>query len=517
MEQAGQIKLTNYALFLESFPPEYEVRIIENSSWSCAHGIERWRSDCGCSVARKPEWNQAWRAPLREGLDRLAGKLTGIFEERAGRYFNNPWKARDAYITLFPDPSAEKRESFLKNFAVQTLEYEEQVEAFQLMESQRMALYMFTSCGWFFDDISGLEPVQVLKYAARAMELVEPWAGRELETGLIKHLSVATSNDPDERDGKYVYETRVRPSRIDPSLAAAHHAFAGLVVEIPGEDGLFSEMVRPTAEQRLTKEGIRAILGEAQIFEIGTGRVHKRAYLALRGQDGKMSCLVGQRDNKTLPDLTMDNLDKAEETFSPLVAGVKKYGLKDLIPDMRKFLMDGLALNVALNTRDYVRKNNGFLENFLSLPAHDKESGLEIPKDILSILLKDEMERLLAPNQEKGATDLTRLRDLVAQAKALNVTMNEQRIRYMAQDYLSRQMDRLAGDPDRISTENIISFLDLADELNLKPDLWKCQNMFYNLYRNPEFAGTLAPELSSGFYELGRRLGFLVKETLMDS
>ncbi len=513
LEQSGQMKLTNYGLFLESFPPEYEVRIIENSSWSCAHGIERWRSDCGCSVGQKPGWNQAWRAPLREGLDWLAGKLAGIFEERAGRHFKDPWKARDEYIDVFPNPSAVKREIFLKPHAVRPLEYEEQVEALQLLESQRMALYMFTSCGWFFDDISGLEPVQVLKYAARAMELVEPWAGKELETGLIKFLSRATSNDPDERDGKHVYETRVRPSRIDPSLAAAHHAFDGLVEKIPGEDGLFSEIVRPTTEQLLTGEDIRAILGEAQVVEIGTGRESKRSYLAICGKNGKMSCHVGERAEKILPDLTMDNLEKAQEIFGLHVAGVKTYGLKDLIPDMRASLMEGLAVHIARKTRDYVRKYNGFLEEFLSLPVNKKESGFEIPKNILSILLTDEMERLFAPNQEKRAADRTRLIDLAARAKSLNVTPNEQRIRRMAQDYLSHQMNRLAHNPDLVSMKNVLVFLNLAHEVNLKPDLWKCQNIFYELYHNPEFTVTLAPELTSFFYELGNRLGFLLEET----
>jgi hypothetical protein len=168
---------------------------------------------------------------------------------------------------------------------------------------------------------------------------------------------------------------------------------------------------------------------------------------------------------------------------------------------------------VDLNTGDYVRKYNGFLEEFLSLPVNNKESGLEIPKNILSILLTDEMERLFASNQEKRTTEMTRLHDLAAQAKSLNLTLNEQRIRHMAQDYLCRQMNRLALEPDRISMKNIISFLNLADDLNLKPDLWKCQNMFYDLHCNPEFTDNLAPEVSSGFYELGRRLGFLLEET----
>jgi len=514
IEQAGQIKLTNYGLFLESFPPKYEVRIIENSSWSCAHGVERWRSDCGCSVARKPGWNQAWRAPLREGLDWLANELAGIFEERAGQYFKDPWNARDEYITLFPASSAEKRELFLKDFAVRPLGHEEQVEAFQIMESQRMALYMFTSCGWFFDDISGLEPVQVLKYAARAMELVKPWSEKDLETGLFKFLGKAKSNDPDYRDGKHVYETLVRPSSIGPSRATANYAFTGLVEGIPGENGLFSEMVRPLAEQGLTKEDIQAILGEVQVVEIGTGRDHKRTYLALRGKSGTLSCLVGERTDKIQPVLTMDTLDKAEEAFSLHSAGVTKFGLKDLIPDTRKSLMQSLTANAARNAKDYILKYSGFFEEFLSLPVNTKESGLEIPENILSILLTDEMERFFTSNQNKLTIDGTRLLDLTAQAKAMKLTLNEQRIRNMAQDYLSRRMNRLAHDPDRISIENIISFLNLADELNLELDLWECQNMFYDLYCNPAFTGALAQDLSSAFHDLGRRLGFLIERLI---
>ncbi|MCD6298139.1 MAG: hypothetical protein J7M30_13400, partial [Deltaproteobacteria bacterium] len=305
----------------------------------------------------------------------------------------------------------------------------------------------------------------------------------------------------------------VRPSRIDPSRATAHHAFAGLVVGIPVEESLFSEMVRPLAEQGLAGEDIQAILGEVQLVEIGTGREHKRAYLALRGKIGKMSCLVGERADKILPVLTMDNLDKAEETFRLHLAGVKRYGLKDLIPDTLKSVMQGLTVNLARNAKDYVRKYNGFVEEFLSLPQDTEGSVPEIPENILSILLTDEMERLFASDQDKSTTDMTRLHDLTAQAKSLKITLNEQGVRRMAQDYLSRQMNRLAHDPYRVSIENIISFLNLADELNLEPDLWECQNMFYDLYCNPEFTGTLAPELSSAFHELGRRLGFIVEET----
>ena len=293
LEQGERIKLANYGLFLEKFPPQDEVKIVENSSWSCAHGVDRWRADCGCSVSRTPEWNQAWRAPLREGLDWLGNELAAIFVERGGRLFKDPWKARDEYITLFLDSTAEVRERFIRRHSLRSLGQEEQLEAFQLLEFERMALYMFTSCGWFFDDISGLEPVQVLKYAARAMELAEPWANKDLESGLMKYLSNARSNDPDYRDGKDVYETRVRPIRIDPSRAIAHYGLAGLTEGVSRAGGLFSETVRPLSELSLTEGDVKAVLGQAEVVEVGTGRVFKKAYLASHGETGRLNCLVG--------------------------------------------------------------------------------------------------------------------------------------------------------------------------------------------------------------------------------
>ena len=520
IEQGGEIKSTNYGLFLEKFPPLDEVKIVENSSWSCVHGVERWRADCGCSVSQTPEWNQAWRAPLREGLDWLADELRGVFEERGGRLFKDPWKARDEYITLFLNSTAQERERFIRRHGLRSLGQEEQVEVFQLLEFQRMALYMFTSCGWFFDDISGLEPVQVLKYAARAMELAKPWANKDLESGLMKYLSKARSNDSDYRDGKDVYDVQVRPIRIDPSRSMAHYALAGLAEGVPRAGGLFSETVRPLSELRLTEGDVKAALGQAEVVEVGTGRVFKKVYLALCGETGKLNCLVGPDaggfDLEKIAGEIRQTLasypNKAEDVFRTYVAEVRKYGSEDLMPDTLKTFLEDMVLSLNCRNRDYIRKHDAFLENVFSLYRETGESVPPIPEDLLPILLNDELERFFSSDQEKHTIDRTRLYSLCAQAKSLKMVLNDQSIREKSQDYLVSEMNRLASTPDTISIKNVIGFLNMAEDLNLKPDLWECQNMFYDLYNNPDFDRGLGVDIFPVFHELGRRLGFLAGE-----
>ena len=164
-------ELTNYGEFLEKFPPDHFVEIIPDTSWSCVHGIERWRSNCGCNSGGHGGWNQEWRTPLRSALDWLRDNLATIFEARGTELLKDPWKARDDYIRVILDRSDESLKAFFGVHASHSLDGAEQVRALRLLEMQRQALLMYTSCGWFFDELSGLETVQVIHYAARALGL----------------------------------------------------------------------------------------------------------------------------------------------------------------------------------------------------------------------------------------------------------------------------------------------------------------------------------------------------------
>jgi alpha-amylase/alpha-mannosidase (GH57 family) len=210
LDQSAEASVTNYRAFLAKHPPAREVEIFENTSWSCIHGIERWRADCGCNSGGFPAWRQAWRAPLRSALDWLRDQLAHAFQQAALKLLWNPWAARNDYIGILLDRSPAAADSFLRHHARRALSEPERTQIWNLMEMQRMAMFMFTSCGWFFDDISGLEASQILAYAARAVELAADCLGLDLEQGLLRRLALAHGNVPQFPDGRAVYLEQLR-------------------------------------------------------------------------------------------------------------------------------------------------------------------------------------------------------------------------------------------------------------------------------------------------------------------
>jgi alpha-amylase/alpha-mannosidase (GH57 family) len=213
IEQSGIARLTNYGEWLARHPPEHEVEIRENTAWSCAHGLGRWSEDCGCRSGVEREWNQAWRAPLRAALDWLRERLDGVFSERGGALFFDPWATRNAYVSALLDPDPRVLSEVLAWQARRPLDAEEGGLARRLLEMERYAMFMFTSCGWFFDDPSGLESTQILRYAARAIELAADLTPEPLEPPFLERLELAASNDRQARDARRIYERALAAAR----------------------------------------------------------------------------------------------------------------------------------------------------------------------------------------------------------------------------------------------------------------------------------------------------------------
>ncbi|MBI3323445.1 MAG: DUF3536 domain-containing protein [Candidatus Omnitrophica bacterium] len=210
LEAEGTARLTNYGEFLAAHPPAQEAQILEKSSWSCTHGIDRWWSDCGCRTGKHPHWNQAWRTPLRNALDWLRDAVAPLYEAKAGELLRDPWAARDRYIDVVLDRSAESAAGFFREQAARPLAEPERLAALKLLELQRSAMLMYTSCGWFFDDIAGIEAVQVLQYAGRAIQLGEELFAQPLEPRFLEILGAARSNAHGHDDGRRVWERSVR-------------------------------------------------------------------------------------------------------------------------------------------------------------------------------------------------------------------------------------------------------------------------------------------------------------------
>ena len=213
--EAG-FRVTDYGEYLEKFPPQFEVKIKpgEGTSWSCPHGVGRWKENCGCHTGGGAGWNQKWRRPLRRAVRFLGEKTALLYEEEGRNFFKDPWAARDDSIQLILEDSLASQKEFFEKHAPKPLSKEEKIKALKLLEMERFALLAETSCGWFFNDLSGIETVQILRYACRSLELaVEQGAGR-LETEFVRLLSHAKSNRPEFGDGQKIWEKLVKPARL---------------------------------------------------------------------------------------------------------------------------------------------------------------------------------------------------------------------------------------------------------------------------------------------------------------
>jgi alpha-amylase/alpha-mannosidase (GH57 family) len=246
-------RLANYAWFRAESPPTHEVEIVPRTAWSCSHGVGRWERDCGCSTGGAPGWNQQWRAPLRSALDWLRDECIGVFETHGRQVLLDPWAARDAYIDVVLDRSDDNVDRFLAAYCVAPASDAESdrrpgaaaaTQALELLEMQRNAMLMYTSCGWFFNDVSGIETTQVLRYAARVIQLAERVSGRSLELEFLLRIAEARSNIPDRGDGRQIYEREVKPMRIDLRRVAAHYAVASLFDHFSGMDTVYCYSVR---------------------------------------------------------------------------------------------------------------------------------------------------------------------------------------------------------------------------------------------------------------------------------
>lgn len=531
IEKTDKINSINYGAYLELFPPDHEVKIVENSSWSCAHGVERWRSDCGCSIAGKKECNQRWRTPLREGLEWLSGELALIFEKRAARLLKGPWDARDDYIKLITDDA--QRVSFFRRHSIRPLNKEEQTEALCLLESQRMALYMFTSCGWFFDDISGIESIQILMYAFRAIELVRRASPNDLEKGLMDFLIHAKSNDPSYGNGARIFERMVKPSRISPSLAAAHHAVITLVDGVDKENNPFSGIVIPVRENRYDNDKTKAALGEVKVIEKRTDKEIFKRYLAVHEKGREYSCIIG---SVSYPDYDLINNEIAKSfsespeslitVFSMTEQDVQYFSIEDLIFDVRMAVVNGIACSIYGNIRKSLHQDTTLDEivNILNLIKEPPPSCLN---NIFHMLLAERFTGLLMENNHDRQVDfenLSRLFELSQDSPASDTeevktlpnlfreAMSNPLTQKTAQDFLVNSMNSFSVSQKLVIIQNMINFLKLMISHRIELDLWECQNVFFETYSS--FKKEKNPRMFQALSQLGYLLGFNTEEKL---
>jgi alpha-amylase/alpha-mannosidase (GH57 family) len=525
IESQGLAKLTNYAQFLELFPPQQEVQIHEHTSWSCAHGTGRWQNDCGCRTGGRADSSQKWRKPLREGLDWLRDQVREPFEARAAELLHDPWAARDDYIQVILDRSDESVDDFLKRHGRSELTNEQQVQALKLLELQRHAMLMYTSCGWFFHDLAGIETVQVLRYTGRALQLAREALGRDLEEGFLERITEARSNDPQEGGGRDIYERYVRPSSVDLEKVAAHQAVSSLYEEQELDEQVYSYRVSADRREKLISGDAQMVLGRAYVFSTITRERATTTYALLYFGDhhvhgGYRSSGPVEAYESLVTELRAPFLDR---DFPTVVRRLDRqfqqntFSFKSLFSDTQRRILDKILESTLTEAEAAYRelyRHHAPLMRFMS------ELRLPLPeafKTTAEYVLNTDLRRTVT----REPIDMERVRDLLEEVRSAQVELDVKTVGYAIERSMERVARQLAENPeDQTLLETLEALATTARSLAFDIDVWQVQNIYFDLMKltYPRLrvlaavGETRASEWVSAFMRLGEQLAVSVDQ-----
>jgi alpha-amylase/alpha-mannosidase (GH57 family) len=489
---ARGFSVTNYGAFLEANPPTMEVEVKpgpngEGTAWSCAHGVGRWHRDCGCRAGGEEEWNQAWRTPLRNAFDFLRDEVARHFANMGGDIFRDPWAARDAYIDVLRGTAA-SREEWLHGQAARPLSQLEQERALTLLEMTRNAMLTYTSCGWFFAEVSGIETVQVMKYAGRVLDLMDELDLENPRNRFLEILSEAQSNIRDMGNGADVFRHFVDPLRASPSRVAAHLGILGLVEE--GEQSAEAVGYRfwRTSFRKQKHGRLSLATGRFRLEDKHTGKGYDYAvasihfggvdfYCVLKGFPGghrfsaSVSRLWSNFRTAPLPLL----LRTLQEEFGP-----EEYGLESVLAEGRwrvsQLVFGDLVKSFADQYLLLYEKNQRVLEML-------QEAGFELPKELMAAA-----EFTLGRRFEEEIRKAQRSRDPRHYQRAIEIEAEVERHGYridrsatsvLFDEMVAEAVDEAVRDPSAQRFLQAASLVDLARKLRADSDLDRAQEILY--------------------------------------
>ena len=523
IERNQLARLTNYGEYLAKHPASHQVQIHENSSWSCVHGVERWRADCGCNSGRHSGWHQRWRQPLREALDHLRDAVAERFEARAAWLLKDPWEARNDYIEVILNRSEESVETFLERHAPRALDPSERVLALKMLELQRHAMLMYTSCGWFLDEVSGLETVQVLQYAARVLQLQREISGEDLEPEFVNRLGRVPSNLPEFASGRAVYQKMVLPAMVDLEKVGAHYAVSSLFEDYGPRTQVFCYQVEREDYRSRAAGKIRLAVGRAKIIseiteessQVTFGVVHLgdqnvsggvRAYQGEEAYDQSAERIVATFEQSDFAELVRE----MDRSFG---AGV--YTIEMLFRDELRKILDSIqAATLAEAETTYGQ----YFENHVSLIRFITRMRIPLPRH-LQIAAEFTLNAALRRSLEADILNGTQIDRILDEVKQAGVQLDVPTLEFLVRRKADRLAEWLSEDPTEIERLQILDqAVSLVKRLPFEVRLWKAQNTFFRILQSqhPRFLAEaeggdeFAREWLEEFRRLGERLSVLV-------
>ncbi len=487
IESNKHARVTNYSEYLENHPPEYAVEVFENSSWSCVHGVERWRNDCGCHTGGRQNWNQQWRKHLRNAMDWLRDSLINVYSEEASKYLAKPWDARNNYIDLVFDRSPQNVEDFLTAHALRELTDEEKMTVLKLLEIQRNAMLMYTSCGWFFDEISGIETIQIMQYASKAIQYAEELMGISLEPEYLQRLEEAPSNV--YKNGLNIYNTFVKPTRTDILRVGGHYSISSIFEDYPKEIKLYCYDAKSEVYKRMEAGKLNLAIGKANIKSEITWDNKAISFAVLHLGDQNINAgvrdFLGGIDYDTMQSEITGAFEKGD---TPEVIRLmdkhfegKIYTLGHLFKDEQRKVLDQILQMTYESVEASYRQiydNNYTIMNFY----HSLQQRL--PRPFLAAaeyIINSDMKKLF----EEDRLDTEKLKRLIDETERWGINLDKTTIGFKASAWANTAMESLTGKPDDKKLIKIIeSTLKKLAPLDLSLNLWNAQNSYFDISRD---------------------------------
>ena len=490
-------KITNFGEYLAKYRSDYEVDIKQASSWSCFHGVGRWKEDCGCSTGGHPGWNQKWRKPLRDALDYLRDELIKLFEDESPKYFvNNCWDVRNRYIDVILDRSSLSVNKFQKENFLPNLSDEDKVKAMELLEIQRQAQLMYTSCGWFFSEISGIETVQIMKYAARAMQLAAVFTKKDFEARFTEILSEAKSNISEYGTGRDIFNNFVKPSIVTTKQVASLWAISSLYQDFEDEEDVYCYKIIRDDYQKVQKGNSNFVVGHIEIRSRITMQKSNLMFALMQYSGGDFHCAIKEYSddieyNKMKNDLIkIFMLNPLTEIIRALDENFGKdyFTLKDIFIEERRKILQRLLKDkmekFAQIYQDMYDEGKGSIYHMQSL-------GLAIPDEFkiaaeyalsrrFNELIKDS-NGFVEPAVLQQATDIN------YEAKSMGIKLDKQPSNKIFSKKILQNINRLAYSFEIQQADVVLELFDYVEKLELEVDISEAQNIFFSkIYMNIE-------------------------------
>lgn len=523
LETTKLAKITVYGEYLEKFPPTYEVEIFENSSWSCSHGVERWRNDCGC-CSGNPGWQQRWRAPLRGAMDWLRDSLSHIYETVGRTYFRDPWSARNSYIDCILDRSSSTADAFLLQQSSRINNDDDRIIAFKLLEMQRASLLMYTSCGWFFEEISRLETVQVLRYAARAIQLAKEVSHIDLEPAFLKLLERAPSNIVNFQNGAHVYDVLVKPAIVDLLRVTAHYGVSSLFENYPIHEPIqiYSYSISTENYDRIELGKQRVAIGKAQVTSQITGEKAMISFAILHLGDHNLTGGVRYFRSSELFQTMLTEIKEAflQRDMTKLIRimdkhfGNHNYSLYHLFRDQQRKIIQRAFEHTLKNLENAFGQ---IYDQYHNIMQTFQNMQFPLPKPLaatIEFMLNRELRNLLL----NETIEPDQISELLAQLQSQSLQLDKTSLEFIASTRITNWMQELACNPqDAVLLQKIVTWFIALEPCHLELNLWQAQNIYFAIRRQalePKTTDAKEPKLTDTcrlrwiglFHKLGQHL-----------